>query len=72
MFLLVYKNFYIRENTSMKVIRKQRNSRMCIICGLDNEAGVKAPFYVMEDSCVMTPFPIGTSIRAIPGVYTAA
>lgn len=67
MLLLVYKNFYIRENTSMKVIRKQRNSRMCIICGLDNEAGVKAPFYVMEDCCVMTPFSYRDVHQSYPG-----
>ena len=36
----------------MKVISKQRNSRMCIICGLDNPAGVKAQFYNMEDGSV--------------------
>ena len=34
----------------MKVISKQRNSKMCIICGLDNEYGLRAPFYNMEDS----------------------
>lgn len=40
----------------MKVTGKQRNSRMCIMCGLDNEYGVKAPFYNMEDGSVMTVF----------------
>ncbi|MCM1043018.1 MAG: PaaI family thioesterase [Corallococcus sp.] len=40
----------------MKVTRKQRNSKMCIICGLDNEYGVNAPFYSMEDGSVMTVF----------------
>lgn len=33
----------------MKVVSKQGNSKMCIICGLDNEYGLKAPFYNMED-----------------------
>lgn len=40
----------------MKIISKQKNSKMCVICGLDNEYGVKAPFYNMEDGSVMTVF----------------
>ena len=40
----------------MKVVKKQANSRMCIICGLDNKAGVQAPFYEMEDKSVVTIF----------------
>lgn len=36
----------------MKVISKQTNSKMCIICGLENEIGVKANFYNMEDGSV--------------------
>ena len=40
----------------MKVISKQRNSRMCYICGMDNPEGLKAQFYNMEDGSVMTKF----------------
>ena len=40
----------------MKVIKRQKNSRNCIICGLDNDASVKAPFYEMEDKCLVTIF----------------
>ena len=40
----------------MKVIRKQSNSKMCLICGLQNKAGLKAPFYEMEDNSVVTIF----------------
>ena len=40
----------------MKILSKQRNSRMCMICGLDNEYGVNAPFYNMEDGSVMEIF----------------
>ena len=29
---------------------------MCIMCGLDNEYGVRAPFYNMEDGSVVTVF----------------
>ncbi len=40
----------------MKVICKQRNSKNCIICGMENLLGVKAPFYTMEDGSVATIF----------------
>ncbi len=40
----------------MKVIEKQKNSKSCIICGLDNDFGVKAPFYVLDDESVATIF----------------
>ena len=39
----------------MKVVRKQKNSRMCYICGLDNPYGMKASFYDMEDGSVISP-----------------
>ena len=40
----------------MKVLKKQTNSRMCIICGMENRAGVHAPFYEMEDGSVISLF----------------
>lgn len=40
----------------MKVLSRQSNSKMCIICGMDNDAGVKAPFYNMEDGSVASVF----------------
>ena len=40
----------------MKVVSKQRNSKMCAICGIDNKYGVHAQFYNMEDGSVMTKF----------------
>lgn len=51
----------------MKVISKQRNSKMCIMCGLDNEYGVKAPFYNMEDGSVMTLFRYKCEHQSYPG-----
>ena len=50
----------------MKVISKQRNSKMCIICGLDNPLGVKAPFYNMEDNSVMTVFTFRKEHQSYP------
>lgn len=51
----------------MKVLKKQRNSRSCIICGLDNELGVKAPFYEMEDGTVVTVFSFRAEHQSYPG-----
>lgn len=51
----------------MKVVSKQRNSRMCIICGLDNEYGVNAPFYNMEDGSVMSVFRYKKQHQSYPG-----
>ncbi len=51
----------------MKVISKQRNSRMCIMCGLDNEYGVRAPFYNMEDGSVVTLFSYRYQHQSYPG-----
>ncbi|MCH5251901.1 MAG: PaaI family thioesterase [Lachnospiraceae bacterium] len=51
----------------MKVVSKQRNSKMCMICGLDNEYGVNAPFYNMEDGSVMTLFHYKRQHQSYPG-----
>ncbi|MCQ2378846.1 MAG: PaaI family thioesterase [Victivallaceae bacterium] len=51
----------------MKVIGKQRNSRMCVICGLDNPGGVRAPFYNMEDGSAMTRFRFLDIHQSYPG-----
>lgn len=50
----------------MKVISKQSNSRMCVICGMDNPFGVKAQFYNMEDGSVMTPFQFREEHQSYP------
>ena len=51
----------------MKVIKRQRNSKNCIICGLDNELGVQAPFYEMEDGSVWTLFRFKANHQSYPG-----
>lgn len=38
----------------MKVLKTQRNSKNCIVCGMDNPFGLHAPFYVLEDGTVAT------------------
>lgn len=51
----------------MKVVSKQRNSKMCAICGKDNEYGVHAQFYNMEDGSVMTKFKYRQEHQSYPG-----
>lgn len=51
----------------MKVLSKQRNSRMCVMCGMDNPFGVKAQFYNMEDGSVITPFRFRPEHQSYPG-----
>ena len=51
----------------MKVIKKQTNSKMCLICGINNDAGLKAPFYEMEDHSVMSVFKFSEHHQSYPG-----
>ena len=51
----------------MKIVEKQRNSRMCIICGMDNPYGIQAPFYSMEDGSVASIFSFKKEHQSYPG-----
>ena len=51
----------------MKVISKQTNSKMCMICGIDNQFGLKANFYNMEDGSVASIFTFKSHHRSYPG-----
>ena len=51
----------------MKVVSKQRNSKMCAICGMNNKYGVHAQFYNMEDGSVMTKFKYREEHQSYPG-----
>ena len=51
----------------MKVISKQRNSRMCAVCGMDNIYGLQAPFYNMEDGSVVSLFQYKDHHQSYPG-----
>ena len=51
----------------MKVLEKQRNSRNCIICGLDNPSGLKAPFYNLDDNSVASIFEFKFNHQSYPG-----
>lgn len=51
----------------MKVIEKQRNSSMCLICGVENPAGVHGRFYSMEDGSVGGLFTFRSEHQSYPG-----
>ena len=52
---------------NVKVKNKQTNSKFCFICGLDNESGVKAHFYNLEDDSVATIFKFKEQHQSYPG-----
>ncbi len=51
----------------MKVVQKQNNSKMCIICGMDNPLGVQAQFYEMEDKSLCGLFTFKEEHQSYPG-----
>ncbi len=51
----------------MKVLKKQTNSKMCYICGMDNPFGLKAPFYEMEDGSLVSIFEYKDLHQSYPG-----
>ena len=55
----------------MKVVKKQRNSKSCIICGMDNPSSVKAMFYEMENGELRGLFTSETNTKATLGAYMA-
>lgn len=51
----------------MKIVKKQRNSKMCVICGMDNKWGVHAQFYNTDDGAVVSPFRFSEHHQSYPG-----
>ena len=51
----------------MKVLSKQNNSHMCIICGMENTLGVQAQFYNMDDGSVGGLFTFRPEHQSYPG-----
>ena len=50
----------------MKVIEKQKNSKNCIICGMDNPLGLKAQFYNLENNTVASLFTFKSEHQSYP------
>lgn len=51
----------------MKVLSKQLNSKNCIICGMENDLGLKASFYNMEGDVVASLFTFKDKHQSYPG-----
>jgi uncharacterized protein (TIGR00369 family) len=50
-----------------KVIRKQYNSAMCLVCGLDNPSGLHAHFYELENNELLAIFQTRNEHQGYPG-----
>jgi acyl-coenzyme A thioesterase PaaI-like protein len=50
-----------------KVTAKQQNSRLCIVCGLKNPAGLQAAFYELDSGEVMSIFTAREDLHSYPG-----
>lgn len=53
--------------TRQRVVRKQPNSRMCLVCGLRNPLGLKASFYELEKGEVLCLFNPKEEHQSYPG-----
>lgn len=50
-----------------KVLRKQENSKDCLVCGLQNPYGLKASFYEMENNELVAIFEPHNHLQSYPG-----
>ena len=46
---------------------KQPNSRMCLVCGLENSAGLHAHFYELDGGDLLARFTAGEAHQSYPG-----
>lgn len=59
-----------------RVIKKQNNSSMCFVCGMDNEASLKTKYYELENKAILGLFQGGALHQSYPkrmhgGIITA-
>ena len=50
-----------------RVSSKQPNSRMCLVCGLENQYGLKASFFELESNRIISVFDPTESLQGYPG-----
>ncbi|MCA9151297.1 MAG: PaaI family thioesterase [Planctomycetales bacterium] len=50
-----------------RVVAKQPNSKMCLVCGLENIAGLRASFYELEDEQLGAVFTPQDNHQGYPG-----
>lgn len=49
------------------VVRKQHNSKMCFVCGVNNTSGLQASFYETDDGCLVGLFTPQSEHQSYPG-----
>lgn len=57
----------MERNMQLKVTKKQPNSKMCFVCGLENKFGLKSRFYELEDGQLMAIFQPSDEHQGYPG-----
>lgn len=50
-----------------KVLKKQQNSKKCLVCGMQNDLGLKAGFYEMENGEIVSVFTPKEEHQSYPG-----
>ncbi len=55
------------SSVRVKVTKKQENSRMCFVCGLNNSFGLKSRFFELEDGQLMAIFQPADEHQGYPG-----
>lgn len=50
-----------------KVVRKQQNSKSCLVCGLKNDLGLKASFYELDNGEIVAVFKPLEEHQSYPG-----
>jgi acyl-coenzyme A thioesterase PaaI-like protein len=50
-----------------RVVAKQPNSKMCLVCGLQNNSGLQADFYELEGGQVVGRFTPAEHLQGYPG-----
>ncbi|MCP3660329.1 MAG: PaaI family thioesterase [Bacteroidetes bacterium] len=51
----------------LKILKKQENSSMCFVCGLDNQFGLKSFFYELENKEILGKFITKDYHQSYPG-----
>jgi len=55
------------NDQSIAITRKQPNSRMCFVCGLENDYGLKSRFYELETGELLALFNPANEHQGYPG-----
>lgn len=55
------------ESQIKQVFRKQENSRLCLVCGLENQFGLHASFYELDNGDLMAVFEGKEHHQSYPG-----